>query len=75
MTERREGLDERVLAELDDVWQTFAEINPRQVGSRTLKGRLASLCARRLAVSRVSDANGKVEYAITEAGDRALGRT
>jgi len=66
--------DLSILSELDDVWVTFDEIYVPGVSLRTLRNRLVSLRYHGYVDSRISDAHGRVEYAITEKGDEILDR-
>ena len=73
MSEIDEG--RAVLAQLDDVWATFDEIWPYTgIAKRRVAPILRGLKSRGFVDTRVSDAHGRTEYAITEEGDRELGR-
>jgi DNA-binding PadR family transcriptional regulator len=64
-----------VLAQLDDVWVMFDEIWPYAgVPKSRVAPILRGLKSRGFVATRVSDAHGRTEYAITEEGDRELGR-
>lgn len=66
-----------VLAELDDVWVYFHQIKtPTRpcISRRRMVGVLRGLRQLGLVDTRKSDVSGHVEYAITPAGDEALGR-
>jgi hypothetical protein len=63
-----------VLRNIDDVWVMFDEIWPYVTGvpKRDVAAIVRGLVARGYVDSRRSDAHGRVEYAITEAGDKEL---
>lgn len=65
-----------ILENLDTVYSLFSEIIPSRdhspLSRRFVKGRLLSLCKKGFAESRISDACGRVEYAITDEGQRFL---
>jgi predicted lipoprotein len=72
--------DEQMALEQIDytIWATFREVYPyranRGVVGQRLKSALVKLKTKGLVASRVSDAHGKVEYALTEAGIAMIDR-
>lgn len=74
--------DKAVLESLDDVWVTYAEVagtvaRHQRVSQRSDKSLVAVLKRLRrlgLAAYRVSDAHRAGEWAVTEEGDKRLGR-